>query len=153
MPNFEYDGLITLSSSVKDLDTSIQWFKEMLGFEISFRVDEAGWAEVTSPVTGVRCRSVTPPARAPARSAFVTSLGPTIASSGRWIAPTTPSMSTSGHKRFTSSGPISKASTPRWRAIDAVRRSSTSRSDVVAREIAPGARKPVACPVSASSRR
>jgi len=53
MPGFEYDGLITLSSSVNDLDRSIAWFKEMLGFELSFRVDEAGWAEVESSVTGV----------------------------------------------------------------------------------------------------
>ncbi len=53
MPGFEYDGLITLSSSVNDLDRSIAWFKEMLGFELSYRVDEAGWAEVASSVTGV----------------------------------------------------------------------------------------------------
>ena len=53
MPKFEYNGDITLSSSVKDLDRSIAWFKEMLGFELSLRVDEAGWAEMSSPVSDV----------------------------------------------------------------------------------------------------
>ena len=53
MPQFEYAGDITLSSSVKDLDASIAWFQEMLGFELAMRVDEAGWAEVSSPVGGV----------------------------------------------------------------------------------------------------
>lgn len=53
MTNFEYDGTITLASSVKDLDTSIAWFEQMLGFELTFRVDEAGWAELTSPTADV----------------------------------------------------------------------------------------------------
>lgn len=48
-----YDGVITLACSVKDLDTSIQWFKDTLGFELVFRVDEAAWAEVTSPAKDV----------------------------------------------------------------------------------------------------
>ncbi|MEM6999168.1 MAG: VOC family protein [Pseudomonadota bacterium] len=49
----QYKGDITLSSSVRDLDTSIAWFQEILGFELVFRVDEAGWAELTSPTSGV----------------------------------------------------------------------------------------------------
>ncbi len=53
MPNFEYKGDITLSCSVKDLDTSIDWFKEMLGFEEVFRAPEAGWAELTSTTADV----------------------------------------------------------------------------------------------------
>ncbi|MDJ0788988.1 MAG: VOC family protein [Myxococcota bacterium] len=53
MPGFEYAGDITLSSSVTDLDRSIAWFQEMLGFEVVLRVDEAGWAEVSSPTDGV----------------------------------------------------------------------------------------------------
>ena len=51
MPDFKGD--ITLASSVKDLDESIAWFKEMLGFELVFRIDDAQWAEITSPADGV----------------------------------------------------------------------------------------------------
>ncbi len=53
MPNFKYTGDITLSSSVTDLDRSIAWFADVLGFRLVFRVDEAGWAEVASPTNGV----------------------------------------------------------------------------------------------------
>jgi|TARA_Y100000310_G_scaffold344084_1_gene455028 catechol 2,3-dioxygenase-like lactoylglutathione lyase family enzyme len=49
----EYDGTITLSSSVSDMDASIDWFKRVLGFEEIFRAPEAGWAEVTTPTQGV----------------------------------------------------------------------------------------------------
>ena len=49
----DYKGDITLASSVGDLDESIAWFKEMLGFELVFRVDEAQWAEITSPNAAV----------------------------------------------------------------------------------------------------
>ena len=47
------DGTITLSTAVRDLDAAIAWFKETLGFEEQFKVAEAGWAEVSTPVEGV----------------------------------------------------------------------------------------------------
>ena len=53
MPDFSYNGTITLSSSVKDLDASIAWFRDILGFEEVFKVPEAGWAEVSTPAEGV----------------------------------------------------------------------------------------------------
>ncbi len=53
MPGFAYKGDITLASSVSNLDESIAWFKDMLGFELAFRVDEAGWAELSSPSADV----------------------------------------------------------------------------------------------------
>ena len=49
----DYNGDMTLASSVKDLDKSIAWFQEMLGFELVFRVDEAQWAELASPTKDV----------------------------------------------------------------------------------------------------
>jgi len=49
----QYQGDITLSCSVTDLDASIAWFNEMLGFALLFRVDEAGWAELSSPARDV----------------------------------------------------------------------------------------------------
>jgi catechol 2,3-dioxygenase-like lactoylglutathione lyase family enzyme len=49
----DYKGDITLSCSVTNLDESLAWFSEMLGFELVFRADEAGWAEVASPTADV----------------------------------------------------------------------------------------------------
>ena len=51
MPNFSYDDTITLSSEVTNIDATIAWFKEMLGFEETLKVP--GWAEVSSPTAGV----------------------------------------------------------------------------------------------------
>ena len=51
MPNFAYDGSVTLSSTVKDLDAALAWFKDKLGFDEVFRVP--GWAEVSTPAEGV----------------------------------------------------------------------------------------------------
>lgn len=53
MPDFKYQGDITLASSVTDLDRSITWFRDVLGFEERFRAPEAGWAEVGSPTQDV----------------------------------------------------------------------------------------------------
>ncbi len=53
MPGIDSNGDITLSCSVRNLDESIAWFKEVLGFNEVFRIPEAGWAEVTSPTEGV----------------------------------------------------------------------------------------------------
>ncbi len=53
MPGFSYDGTITLSSSVSDLDASLAWFQDVLGFEEIFKIPEAGWAEVATPAEGV----------------------------------------------------------------------------------------------------
>ena len=49
----EYNGTITLASSVKDIGNSIKWFKNVLGFEELFHAPEAGWAEVTTPSENV----------------------------------------------------------------------------------------------------
>ncbi len=53
MSDIEFKGDITLSCSVKDLDASIAWFQENLGFEVVYRVDEVGWAEITTPTKDV----------------------------------------------------------------------------------------------------
>jgi hypothetical protein len=58
----------------------------------------------------------------------------------------------SGHRRPASRGEITCTSTPKHRAIDAPRFSSTIRSAVRATLTLPERRNPVACPVSASSR-
>ncbi len=49
----DYDGTITLSIPVQDLDASLAWFADKLGFQEMFKVAEAGWAEVSTPAEGV----------------------------------------------------------------------------------------------------
>ena len=49
----DYDGTITLSTPVGDLDASLEWFADKLGFREIFKVAEAGWAEVSTPAEGV----------------------------------------------------------------------------------------------------
>jgi len=49
----DYNGTITLASSVSDVAASIKWFQDVLGFEEIFQAPEAGWAEVTTSVEGV----------------------------------------------------------------------------------------------------
>lgn len=48
-----YKGDITLSCSVRDLDAAIDWYTGTLGFDLIFRVDDIGWAELTTPTKDV----------------------------------------------------------------------------------------------------
>ncbi len=48
-----YDGGLTLSMPVKDLDASIDWYTEILGFKLLYRVDDIGWCELQSSVENV----------------------------------------------------------------------------------------------------
>ncbi len=48
-----YTKELTLAMSVTNLDASIQWYTEVLGFELLYKLDELGWAEVKTPVPGV----------------------------------------------------------------------------------------------------
>lgn len=46
-------NIITLSISVSDRHTSAAWFKEKLGFELRYHIDEAGWSELETKTEGV----------------------------------------------------------------------------------------------------
>ncbi|MCP4945054.1 MAG: VOC family protein [Planctomycetaceae bacterium] len=46
------DGL-TLSLPVSNLEKSITWYKEVLGFSLLYKMDELGWCEMQSPVADV----------------------------------------------------------------------------------------------------
>lgn len=52
-PNLGFDGGLTCSFSVSDLDRSIAWYKDHLGFELLYRVDEMGWCELRTSVERV----------------------------------------------------------------------------------------------------
>jgi len=49
----EYDGRMTAALSVSDLDASIPWYREMLGFELIYRLESWGWCELKTGVPGV----------------------------------------------------------------------------------------------------
>lgn len=44
---------LTISVNVSDLQRSIDWYGEALGFDVEYRLDEIGWAELTTPFGAV----------------------------------------------------------------------------------------------------
>ncbi len=44
---------ITISLSVSDRHASADWYTSMLGFELMYHADEAGWSEVATNTDGV----------------------------------------------------------------------------------------------------
>ena len=56
---------LTISVNVSDLQRSIDWYRDALGFDVEYRLDEIGWAELTTPVR--RRQRRTEPDRGPAR--------------------------------------------------------------------------------------
>ncbi|MEM8695799.1 MAG: VOC family protein [Pseudomonadota bacterium] len=49
----DFDGGLTCTLGVSDLDRSIDWYVEMLGFTLLYRVDEIGWCELSTAVDNV----------------------------------------------------------------------------------------------------
>jgi len=47
------DDQITLSLSVTDRHKSAAWYSDMLGFELRYHIDEAGWTEMNTNTKGV----------------------------------------------------------------------------------------------------
>lgn len=48
-----YINELTIAMRVSDLNASILWYTEVLGFELLYKLDEMGWAEMKSSVPGV----------------------------------------------------------------------------------------------------
>lgn len=48
-----YTGELTIATQVRDMARAIEWYGEVLGFELVYRMDEMGWCEMASPVAGV----------------------------------------------------------------------------------------------------
>ena len=48
-----FDSNITAALNVSDLDKSIAWYQEVLGFELLYKVDEMGWCELKTETAGV----------------------------------------------------------------------------------------------------
>lgn len=49
----EYGGGLTLSLPVSDLDRAIAWYRDVLGFELIYRLDDMGWCELKTGVDQV----------------------------------------------------------------------------------------------------
>lgn len=47
------DQTITIAMSVTDRHASAAWFENMLGFELVYHADEAGWSEMQTNTPGV----------------------------------------------------------------------------------------------------
>ncbi len=45
-----YGGALTCVLDVKDLSKSIDWYRDVLGFDLLYRMDDSGWAEMSTPV-------------------------------------------------------------------------------------------------------
>ncbi len=51
--NLGYSGGLTCALKVTNLDKSLAWYQDTLGFELLYRVDEIGWCELRTNVDNV----------------------------------------------------------------------------------------------------
>ncbi len=51
--NLGFDGGLTCSMQCQDIDRTIAWCKDVLGFELLYKVDDMAWCEMKSPVARV----------------------------------------------------------------------------------------------------
>ena len=49
-----YDGGLTCALSVSDLAKSIDWYQNVLGFKLAYKLDDMGWCELATEVKGVK---------------------------------------------------------------------------------------------------
>jgi catechol 2,3-dioxygenase-like lactoylglutathione lyase family enzyme len=49
----DYNPELTASMGVTNLDRSIAWYQDVLGFKLLYRADEIGWCELSTMVPGV----------------------------------------------------------------------------------------------------
>ncbi|RYH02220.1 VOC family protein [Salipiger sp. IMCC34102] len=47
------NNTITFAISVRDRYSSAQWYNQMLGFDLLYHMDDAGWSEMTTKTEGV----------------------------------------------------------------------------------------------------
>lgn len=48
-----WDGGLTCALECADLQAALEWYQEVLGFELIYVIDELAWAELRSPVNRV----------------------------------------------------------------------------------------------------
>jgi Glyoxalase/Bleomycin resistance protein/Dioxygenase superfamily. len=50
---FEYGETMVISVNVSNFDAAVEWYGQALGFELVYRLDQYGWGEVRTPLTGI----------------------------------------------------------------------------------------------------
>jgi catechol 2,3-dioxygenase-like lactoylglutathione lyase family enzyme len=50
---FAFDRQLVISVNVSNFEAAVEWYREALGFEVVYRLDEYGWGEVRTPWGGV----------------------------------------------------------------------------------------------------
>jgi catechol 2,3-dioxygenase-like lactoylglutathione lyase family enzyme len=45
---FDYNENLTISVGVSDLDKAIEWYEDVLGFELVYKLDKYGWCELAT---------------------------------------------------------------------------------------------------------
>lgn len=48
-----YDGGLTCALKVTDLEKSIRWYQDVLGFKLLYKLDDMGWCELATEVAKV----------------------------------------------------------------------------------------------------
>jgi len=49
----DWKAELTCAVSCRDLDKSIRWYEDVLGFKVIYRLDDMGWCEIQTCVPGV----------------------------------------------------------------------------------------------------
>src|SRR2546421_11655353 len=50
---FEYDKQLVIAVPVTDLERSIAWYRDALGFELVYKLEQYGWCEMSTPWSGI----------------------------------------------------------------------------------------------------
>jgi predicted enzyme related to lactoylglutathione lyase len=50
---FDYDRQLVISVNVSDFAKSVAWYREALGFELTYSLEQYGWGEMRTPYQGV----------------------------------------------------------------------------------------------------
>ena len=51
--NLGFDGGLTCAMQCSNMNKSIDWYQEKLGFEEQYKMEDMGWCELKSPVARV----------------------------------------------------------------------------------------------------
>ncbi|MBI5155315.1 VOC family protein [Candidatus Poribacteria bacterium] len=52
-PQLGFTGELTCTLGVSDIQRSIAWFRDVLGFELLYHIEDKGWCEFQSPAANV----------------------------------------------------------------------------------------------------
>lgn len=50
---FDFDRQLVISVNVSDFKKSVAWYREALGFEVTYELEQYGWGEMRTPWEGV----------------------------------------------------------------------------------------------------